>query len=518
MKRLLFTIAMLQFFSILLAQEQVDIRMMQRIKDEESQHSQVETLCYYLTDICGPRLTNSPGYKRAVAWTVQTFKQWGLQNATQESWGEFGRGWNNEQSYLAMNIPYYQPIIAYPVAWTNSTPGLISGKVVLLEKWDSTSIDKLASNIKGSIVMIKSLDTTLSNPFLADAYRFEDRELNKLPDDAMVSNQNFNYGKKIMHNAYNKKHYLESKGAIALLTISQKGGDGTVSTGGSSLTYNKDYEPTLPQMVVSREDFFRIQRLLNHSQEVMMDMRVQNKFYTDDLTGYNVLAEIPGTDSTLKSQVVMLGGHLDSWHTGTGATDNAAGCVATMEAIRILKSLGVKPRRTIRIALWGAEEQWLLGSFGYVKKHFGDPRDMKFTPEHKNISVYFNMDNGSGKIRGIYLQNNEEVRDIFSSWLQPFASMGATGITSSNTGSTDHISFDAVGIPAFQFIQDPLEYKTRTWHTNMDVYDLLNMEDIKQAATIIAAFVYNAAMRDEILPRKPLPKQEPFIFENGIVK
>jgi Zn-dependent M28 family amino/carboxypeptidase len=247
-------------------------------------------------------------------------------------------------------------------------------------------------------------------------------------------------------------------------------------------------------------------------------MNVQNKFYTDDLTGYNVIAEIPGTDPVLKDQIVMLGGHLDSWHISTGATDDAAGCIVMMEAVRVLKSIGVKPRRTIRIALWGAEEQGLVGSYGYVKTHFGNSLDMTLKPEQEKVSVYFNLDNGTGKIRGIYLQNNELVRDIFSAWLQPFSSMGATGITISNSGSTDHLSFDAVGIPAFQFIQDPLEYKTRTLHTNMDEYDHLFMEDLKQSATIVAAFVYNASMRDEMLPRKPLPKPEQFVFENGMIK
>jgi len=209
----------------------------------------------------------------------------------------------------------------------------------------------------------------------------------------------------------------------------------------------------------------------------------------------------------------MLGGHLDSWHSGTGATDNGAGCIVMMEAMRILKTLGVQPRRTIRIALWGGEEQGLYGSFGYVKKHYGDPINMKLTAEQKNVSAYFNLDNGSGKIRGIYLQNNEKVRDIFAAWLAPFADLGAAHITGSNTGSTDHLSFDAVGIPGFEFIQDPLEYETRTHHTNMDTYDHLSIDDLRQASIIVAAFVYNTAMRDEMLPRKPLPKPERFVFD-----
>jgi carboxypeptidase Q len=517
MKKLNLTIALFLLSSFLFAQEKVDIQMMQKIKDEEAQYSQIEMLAFHLTDVCGPRLTNSPGYRRAVAWAVQTLKQWGLQNAAPEPWGEFGKGWSTEESFLAMKVPYYQPLIAYPYAWTNGTPGLITAKVVLMNDLDSISVDKLGADVKGSIVMVKSPDTTFLNHFKADAIRYEKSELDALPDVSMFTPQRYFYYRNLVNKWYDVKHYLQSKGAEALLTISPNGGDGTVGVVGG-LTYYKTYEATLPQMVVSREDFLRLQRLLDYGQSVILEMNVQNKFYIDDLTGYNVVAEIPGTDPTLKNQVVMFGGHLDSWHSGTGATDNAAGCIATMEAIRVLKSLGVKPKRTIRIALWGAEEQGLLGSFGYVRKHFGNLRDMKLTPEQEKVSVYFNLDNGTGKIRGIYLQNNEKVRDIFSAWLQPFASMGATGITSSNIGSTDHSMFDMVGIPAFQFIQDPMEYETRTHHTNMDVYNYLSIEDLKQAAIIIAAFVYNASMREEMLPRKPLPAPWPFVNENGFVK
>jgi Zn-dependent M28 family amino/carboxypeptidase len=226
-----------------------------------------------------------------------------------------------------------------------------------------------------------------------------------------------------------------------------------------------------------------------------------------------VVAEIPGTDAKLKDQVVMIGAHLDSWHAGTGATDNAAGCIVMMEVVRLLQALHVQPRRTIRIALWGAEEQGLIGSFNYVKKHFGDPKDMQLKPEQKNVSAYFNLDNGSGKIRGIFLQKNEAVRDIFASWLAPFAELNATTVTNRNTGSTDHLSFDAVGIPAFQFIQDPLDYETLTHHSNMDVMDHLMIADLKQAVIVVAGFVYNTAMRDELLPRKPLEKPTRFLFD-----
>jgi carboxypeptidase Q len=517
MKALIVTLVLhFCLFSSLSAQEKVNIQMIQKIIDEESQHSQIEMLSYYLTDVCGPRLTNSPGYRRAVIWAVQTLKLWGMQNAAPEPWGEFGRGWSNEKSYLAMKTPYYQPVIAYPFAWSKSTPGLITAKVTLLDKLDSVSIERSGAELKDCIVMAGSSDTVFLNPFKADAYRFADSDLNKRPDDFMMSQQEFIDYRKSVNDMSNANRYLQSKGALALLTLSG-GGNGTVQIT-SSISYANFREPTIPQMAISKEDFFHIQRLLTHGENVILEMNVQNRSLTDDLTGYNVIAEIPGTDPLLKDQVIMLGGHLDSWHISTGATDDAAGCVVMMEAVRVLQTLGIKPRRTIRIALWGAEEQGLLGSYGYVKNHFGNSLDMNLKPEQEKVTAYFNLDYGTGKIRGIYLQNNEKVRDIFNAWLLPFNSIGVTGITISNSGSTDHMSFDAVGIPAFQFIQDPLDYDNRTLHTNMDEYDHMFMEDLKQSAAVVAAFVYNASMRDEMLPRKPLPKPGRFVFENGMIK
>ena len=505
-------VALLCFFVIVFSQEKVDLGMMEKIKDEERTHSQITMIAHNITDFCGSRLTNSPGYKRAVDWVTQTFKQWGLQNAGPEPWGEFGKGWSTEASYLAMRIPYYQPLIAYPVAWTNGTEKNISAEVIMLDKLDSATIDKMSSSLKGKIVMTKAREKNLRSAFTAYANRYPDSTLNKTPDMFMLSRAMLEAFLPTIRISYRTAIYLQSKGAVALLSESSQGRDGTIFVDGTP-AYAKNYQATLPEMVVSTEDYLRLERLIEDHKNVELDINVKNKFYSDDLTGYNVVGEIPGSDPTLKNQVVMLGGHLDSWHSGTGATDNGAGCMVMMEAVRILKELNVQPRRTIRIVLWGGEEQGLLGSFGYVKKHFGDPKDMNLKPEQKNISVYFNLDNGSGKIRGIFLQNNEKVADIFKAWLEPFADMGATGITQSNTGATDHLSFDAVGIPGFQFIQDPLEYLTRTHHSNMDVYDHLSIDDLKQAAVIVAAFVYNAAMRDEMIPRKPLPKPERFVFD-----
>ncbi|MGC4037426.1 MAG: M20/M25/M40 family metallo-hydrolase [Chitinophagaceae bacterium] len=498
-----------------IAQEPVDMQVMQKIRDEENNHSQIEMIAHNLTDVCGPRLTNSPGYRRSVQWITQTFKEWKLQNAGPEAWGEFGRGWDNEKSYFAITKPYYHPVIAYPEAWTNGTPSLIKGSLLVLDQLDSASVDKLGSNIKGKIIILKPGKKELRSASEPYSTRFADSVLDKMPDTYMYSREQMETFIPFIIRDYKTKLYLQAKGVLALITSSGFDRDGTVIVQGGQ-GYAKNYKATLPELSVSREDYLLMERLVEDHKNVQVEMNVQNKFYSDNLTGYNVVGEIAGTDPSLKSQVVMLGGHLDSWQSGTGATDNAAGCIVMMEAMRILKTLGIQPKRTIRVALWGGEEQALYGSFGYVKKHFGDPKDMQLKPEQKNISAYYNLDNGSGKIRGIFLQNNEATRDIFKAWLAPFADLGATGITSSNTGSTDHISFDAVGIPAFQFIQDPLEYETRTHHTNMDTYDHLSIDDLKQAAIIVAAFVYNTAMRDEMLPRKPLPKPSRFVFDFDI--
>jgi hypothetical protein len=495
------------------AQETLDMAIMQKIKDEEKTNSQIALIAHNITDVCGPRLTNSPGYSCALDWVTAISKKWGLQNAGPEAWGYFGKGWSNETGSLAMKAPYYENIIAYPVPWCKSTGKAVGAQLLMLDYLDSATIDKMGDAIKGKIIMIKPGGTTIPDAFKAYATRYGDSSLDNLPDEYMFTRKQLDEFLPQVKSAYYTTLYLEKKGAVGLLRSSRNSIDGTVFVDGGA-GYAKGFEATLPEMKTSREDYLKLVRLLKDNKKVELEMNVQNTFYDKDLAGYNFVAEIPGTDPSLKSQVVMLGGHLDSWAGGTGATDNAAGCVVMLEAMRILKTLGIQPRRTIRIALWGGEEQGLFGSFGYVKKHFGDPENMKLLPEHANISAYYNLDNGSGKIRGIYTQGNNAVKDIFKTWLAPFADMGAAGgVTNSNTGSTDHISFDAVGIPGFQFIQDPLEYETRTHHSNMDTYDHLSIPDLQQAAVIVAAFVYNTAMRNDMLPRKPLPKPEKFVFD-----
>ncbi len=498
--------------SIAVAQENVDLQMMQKIKDEEKNNSQITMIAHNITDVCGPRLTNSPGYNRALDWVTATCKKWGLQKAGREAWGEFGKGWSSEQATLAMRSPYYENIIAYPIPWCKSTGKVIKAELIMLNNLDSASIDSAGLSLKGKIVMIKPGNTKIPDAFKAYATRYADTGLNNLPDEYMVTRKEMDTYLPYIKKNYYSTLYLEKKGAAGLVLSNSGSRDGTVFVDGGT-GYAKGYQAALPEMKISREDYLKLMRLLQDKKKVELEMNLQNTFYNKDLTGYNVVAEIPGTDPTLKSEVVMLGGHLDSWAGGTGATDNGAGCIVMLEAMRILKTLNVQPRRTIRIALWGGEEQGLYGSFGYVKKHFGNPEDMKLKDEQSKISAYYNLDNGSGKIRGIYTQNNLALREIFQAWLAPFNDMGATGVTLSNTGSTDHISFDAVGIPAFQFIQDPLEYDTRTHHSNMDTYDHLSIEDLQQAAVIVSAFVYNTAMRNDKLPRKPLPAPEKFVFD-----
>jgi hypothetical protein len=499
--------------TIAAAQETVDMTMMQKIRDEEKNNSQVEMIAHNITDVCGPRLTNSPGYNRALDWVTAICKKWGLQNAGREAWGEFGRGWSNEQGTLALKMPYYENIIGYPVPWCKNTKNNVQAELIMLDALDSATINKAGDAIKGKIVMVKPGGTSIPDAFKAYATRYGDTSLDNLPDMYMVSRKDMEGYMPFIKSGYYTMLYLEQKGAVGLVLSNRSSIDGTVFVDGGS-GFAKGYQPTLPEMKISREDYLKLMRLMRDDKKVQLEMNIQNTFYDKDLTGYNVVAEIAGTDPTLKSEVVMLGGHLDSWAGGTGATDNGAGSIVTLEAIRILKTLGIQPKRTIRIALWGGEEQGLYGSYGYVKKHFGDAADMKLKPEQEKITAYYNLDNGSGKIRGLYTQNNPAVKEIFKAWLAPFADMGANGgVTNSNTGSTDHISFDAVGIPGFQFIQDPLEYETRTHHSNMDTYDHLSIPDLQQAAVIVAAFVYNTAMRSEKLPRKPLPQPGKFVFD-----
>jgi carboxypeptidase Q len=485
--------------------ENPDMAMMAKIRDEGMNHSQVMELVFNLTDANGPRLMESPGYFKAANWAKTKLASWGLENANLEAWGKWGKGWELEKYYLALTAPYYKPLIGFPKTFSKGTDGLIHAQVVLLEAKDSAGISFYHGQLKDKIVMLRRMDSVTITGFQPDANRYSDSDLLKLaafdPKAPLpLSNAADSYQAAARFQAQVKKFAI-GEGAQGILTTSLRNSDGTVFVQ-NGIPYNVEMLPTLNDISISYEDFMTMQRLLQHKIPVSIDLELRANIYSDDQQGYNVIAEIPGTDKKLKEQLVMIGGHLDSWHGSTGATDNAAGSAVMMEVIRILKSVGIKPRRTIRIALWGGEETGLHGSKNYVKNHFTDTATKKFNAAGDKLSVYLNLDNGTGKIRGIYLQGNAAAGPIFKQWFEPFHDLGAATLTLKNTGGTDHLSFDAVGLPGFQFIQDPMDYGSRTHHSNMDSYDHLSSEDMKQAATIIAAFVYDAAQREDKIPRK----------------
>jgi len=509
-------------------QEKIDLEMVTRIRYEGFRDSKVMDIASGLMDAIGPRLTGSPNMKKANEWTRDQLSSFGLTNSHLEAWGPFGRGWAQEYVNVRMLSPDVAPIIAYAKAWTPGTNGAIQGKCVRVKIDDKKDFEKYRGKLSGMVVIFGSDPDVkpISDP------QYERLSEKQLADEAQYEipseKAQFRFAEYLKRVRFQKdlNKFLADEKVLAVVDHSRGstgGGTVFVMSGG---TYRQGETTTVPAVSVAIEQWDRIARLLKQKKEVSLELNIVNKFFDEDLMQYNTVAEIPGTDK--KDEVVMLGAHLDSWHAGTGATDNGAGSVVMMEAVRILKALDIKPRRTIRIALWSGEEQGLLGSQNYVQQHFGsrppmnDP-EMQGLPtllrreagnvtvkaEQAKISGYFNVDNGTGKLRGVYLQENAAVEPLFRVWMQPFQDLGMTTLTMRNTGGTDHLSFDAVGIPGFQFIQDPIEYDTRTHHSNMDVYDRLQPDDLKQAAVIVASFVYNTAMREQMLPRKPIEKALP---------
>jgi len=499
----------------------------------------METLSW-LTDVHGPRLTNSTNYNAACEWAKNKLTEWGLQNAQLEAWGPFGRGWTLEGFTANMVKPQFSPLIAYPKAWSPSTNGVLRGPVVYLDGKTEADLEKYRGKLKGAIVLI-------APPVEVQAH-FRPQG-NRLTDEQLLAMANADGGpagpgrrfevpadrRAAMELMTRKWRMVYDEGAGVVLEPGR--GDGgtifvsavTMPVADPNTPFDRRPRPqskdavAIPQIAVAAEHYNRLVRILTKGAPVEMEVGIKASFQERDLMGHNVIAEIPGTD--LKDEIVMVGGHFDSWHSGTGATDNAAGSAVAMEVVRIIQALGIKPRRTIRIGLWGGEEQGLIGSRAHVEKHYGARQapppgqppqpgpggpggqqgPLMLKPDHAKFAGYFNLDNGTGKIRGVYLQGNEAVRPIFRAWLAPFRDLGASTLTINNTGGTDHLAFDAVGLPGFQFIQDGVEYDTRTHHSNQDVWDRIQADDMKQASVIIASFVYNAAMRDEKLPRKPLP-------------
>jgi carboxypeptidase Q len=510
------------------SQEKVDLETMGRIRYEGFHDSKVMDYATGLMDTIGERLTGSPNMKRANEWTRDQLTAMGLSNAHLESWGPFGRGWANQYVNVRMTSPDVVTLLAYPKAWTPGTNGVVQGKCVRATIDDKKDFDKYKGKLAGMIVILGA-DADVK-PITEPPYkRLSDDDLAKLADYQIPADRpGFRFADFIKRQQFIKdlNQFFADEKVLAVIDHSRgTAGGGTVfvQSGGS---YKPGETTTVPQLTMASEHWTRIARLLQQKKDVSLELNVSSTFYDDDAMQYDTIAEIPGTDK--KDELVMLGAHLDSWHAGTGATDNGAGTIVMMEAVRILKALDLKPRRTIRIGLWSGEEEGLLGSQGYVQNHFGarppmdDPGmkgmptllrreagDVTVKPEQAKVSAYFNVDNGSGKIRGVHLQENEAVAPIFEAWMKPFKDLGMTTLTMRNTGGTDHLSFDAVGIPGFQFIQDPIEYETRTHHSNMDVYDRLQPDDLKQIAVIVAGFVYDAAMRDQMLPRKPIERALP---------
>ena len=534
------------------AQEKVDLAAIHRIKREAFQGSKVMDHLFYLTDMNGPRLTGSPGFAAAAEWSVRSLQSWGIATARTEPWGTFGRGWEVTRFAAHLREPAYAPLYGVPKAWSGGTGGRVTAPVIAAplftadehKRQDDYDIPTLKTRIaryvteqkgklRGTIVLIDALpepeepaepvgeryDATklaaiarFPDLFTPPSFEYplpglpaDERErehlLQILPDEVGED-----YYIRWIKTRDSLNAFLGEEGVVAVLSSDARGNGGIVfaTTGGSW----ESGAPTPPPVVaLPPEEYGRLARLATKAIPARVELDVEVRFYDDHPRGVNVLADLPG--GRKKDEVVMLGAHLDSWHGGTGATDNAAGCAVVLEAMRILKTLDLKMDRTVRLALWGGEEQGLFGSRGYVRAHFGDPVSMALGPEHGRLSGYFNVDNGTGRIRGVYLQGNDMVRPIFEAWLEPFKDLGATTLSIADTTDTDHVSFDGVGLPGFQFIQDPLDYETRTHHSNLDVYDHVQPGDLMQASAILASFAYNAATRPDLLPRKPLPPPLP---------
>lgn len=514
--------------------ERLDFATIAQIRDEGLNRSQVMDHIWWLSDVYGPRLTGGPEILEASDWALKKFTEWGLVNAHREPF-TFGRGWSVVRFSAHMTEPRVQPLIGFPGSWSPATGGTVTADVIRVSIASDADFARYKGKLAGKIVLtqpvreVRMLEGTIVS-------RMEERELAEAattpiprprggrgrggdPDDADEPAGRGRGGAQLRARI---TQFFKSEGVAAVF---DRGSDNLTASIGSNLTFQhqradggtvfptsggsrtSDPAAGVPSVTLAVEHYNRMARLIERGIPVKVELNLETAFHEETApNGFNTIAEIPGADPALRDEVVILGAHFDSVPAATGATDNATGCAAIMEAARILKALGVRPRRTIRVALWGGEEQGLLGSRAYVREHFADPATMALKPAHRGVAAYFNSDNGTGRVRGVWLQGNLAVRPIFEQWIAPLRDLGVVALGPRAVSSTDHVAFDSVGLPGFQFMVDRLEYNSRTHHSNMDVYDRVQRDEMVQHATVIAVFAYNAAMRDEKLPRKALPR------------
>jgi carboxypeptidase Q len=492
------------------AQEKIESYVIARIKEEAYQHSQVMETLSYLSDVYGPRLSGSPAYYEAAQWSKQRLESWGIENVRFDSYGDDLRGWEIESYSLEMITPRYMHITAIPDAWTMGTDGEVTGPPVMVDHRSLEALKKLSGQLRGKILMspeFRSQSNVLEGIFTDEELAKAERQMNPNPARGLSAN-NVKSSIEMLRGRLNRgeseadriNRFLLDEGVAAVIRGSSKA-PGTLDARQQRYSKKGEMKP-VPHFVISKEQHARMVRMLDKGSEITLKLHLDVKFNENPDYHTNIIADIPGTDSDLKSQLVMVGGHLDSYSSGTGAADNGAGSATNMEALRILKALDIKPRRTIRLVLWGGEEQGMGGSLGYIKKYVGDIFTGKDRGELSRISVYFNHDNNGHRIRGIFTQGNEAIRPIFERYLKPFHAVGAETVSVEFGCCTDNIGFDALNIPAYSWIQDPEHYNTTQIHTNMDVVDYVSESTMQHNAAIIAAFVYKSAMRDEMMPRR----------------
>jgi hypothetical protein len=508
------------------AQSTADLDILGRIRDEGFRRSEVMAVARHLTDRIGPRLTGSPQMREANEWTKEKLAAWGLADARLESY-EFGEGWTFGRSELRLLAPSAAVLVAFPKAWTPGTAGAVRGFAMKAKIEKVEDLDALAGKLAGKILLLEQAQEPRWRDRKAEFHRYTEAELAELEQYDIPAERDI----EAWRDRARKRRELWTKiadrlveeGVVALLEESSFE-HGAVRTGGHVSAGLPGVPLGPPQLAVAKEGYDRIVRLLDDGEEVELELHVEATFHRDSNLAWNTLADLPGGER--RSDLVIAGAHLDSWHLGTGATDNAAGSAIVMEAMRILKAVGAKPKRTIRAALWSGEEQGLLGSRAHVEKHFAtrpeatDPEELALPkrwrkptwplqpkPAHRNVALYLNLDNGGGRVRGIYAQENFAAKAKFERWIAPLADLGVSTVTMENTSSTDHQSFDGAGIPGFQLVQDGRDYTFRTHHSHLDTFERLEADDLKQAAVVLASLLYQAAQDDAPFPRKPLPTE-----------